>query len=60
MLIKNIVLAVLVITATGCANNKVLEASISNLNPKVDTLTIKVNALTDEVASMNAQQKTNS
>ena len=50
MLIKKIALIAIVITATGCANNEGLEASVSSLNQKVDTLTNKVNALTDEVA----------
>ena len=59
MLIKNIALAVLVITATGCANNDTLEASVSNLNKKVITLTNKVNALTVGIADIKTQQTSN-
>jgi murein lipoprotein len=59
MLIKNIALAALIITATGCANNQALEASVSSLNQKVDTLTNKVNALTDEVGELKTQQQSN-
>ncbi len=60
MLIRNIALAALIITATGCANTEALEASVSSLNQKVDTLTNKVNALTDEVGELKTQQQSNS
>jgi len=59
MLIKNIALAALIITATGCANSEALEASVSSLNQKVDTLTNKVNALTEEVGELKTQQQSN-
>jgi murein lipoprotein len=60
MLIKHIALAALIITATGCANTENLDASVSRLNQKVDTLINKVNALTDEVAESKRLQQANS
>lgn len=48
--------ALLAVSLTGCANTEMLEKSIADLNNKVDSLSAKVNSLSDEHATLEAAQ----